>query len=185
MHKLSRKALLITLCLLPSMATAAIYKYVDENGVTRYTDQPPVSKPAATVDIKPPRQLTPAELEQKKANDEVLESKKLLEEANRKMDVLKEEQAHKERIRQQEEANKKFTGCKLAEQLKTVSEGKALTQKLIDSASSKNYSTWRQPSGWVSTSILSYEPVCGNQTRYTITINDANFVWALKRDIAR
>lgn len=185
MHKLSRKALLIALCLLPSVATAAVYKYVDENGVTRYTDQPPANKPASKVDIKAPRQLTPAELEQKKANDEVLESKKLLDEANRKMDELKEEQARQERIRQQEEDNKKFTGCKLAEQLKTVSEGKSITQKLIDSASSNNFSTWRQPGGWVSTRILSYEPVCGNQTRYTITINDANFVWALKRDIAR
>jgi len=177
--------LLLILCLLPTVAGAEIYKYTDENGRTRYSDRPPVNGKSATVDIKPPRQLTPAELKQKKANDEVLESKKLLDEANRKMDALKEERARQERIRQQEEANRKFTGCKLAEQLKAVSEGKALTQKLIDSASSKNYSSWRQPGGWVGTRILSYEPVCGNQTRYTITINDANYVWALNRDIAR
>lgn len=185
MHKLSRKALLIALCLLPSVATAAVYKYVDENGVTRYTDQPPANKPASKVDIKAPRQLTPAELEQKKAEDQVKESKKLLDEANRKMDELKEEQARQERIRRQEEERKRYTGCQLADQLRAVSTGKSITQKLIDSASSKNFSSWRQPGGWVSTKVLNYDPVCGNQTRYTITINDANYVWDLKRDIVR
>lgn len=179
------KILLLALCLLPSVATAAVYKYVDENGVTRYTDQPPANKPASKVNIHAPRQLTPAEQIKQKADAEVRESQMLLDEANRKMDELKEEQARQERIREQEKANTKFTGCKLAEQLKTVSKGKPLTQKLINSASSKNYSTWDTLDSWVSTRILSYEPVCGNQTRYIITINDANYVWEIKSDIAR
>lgn len=38
---------------LPSMASAAIYKYVDKDGVTRYTDNPP-SKNAKPLNLPPP-----------------------------------------------------------------------------------------------------------------------------------
>jgi len=52
------RTLLSALCLLPLAAAAEIYKYVDDNGVTHYTDKPPVkgAKPAAL----PPLQTIPS-----------------------------------------------------------------------------------------------------------------------------
>lgn len=48
-----RTVLLMVLLTLSGTATAAIYKYVDKDGATRYTDQPP-SKNAKPLDLPPP-----------------------------------------------------------------------------------------------------------------------------------
>jgi len=52
------RPLLCALWLLPLAAAAEIYKYVDDNGVTHYTDKPPIkgAKPAAL----PPLQTIPS-----------------------------------------------------------------------------------------------------------------------------
>jgi len=47
-----RTVLLLLFLALPAAATAAIYKYVDKDGATRYTDQPP-SKNAKPMDLPP------------------------------------------------------------------------------------------------------------------------------------
>lgn len=48
-----RTVLPVVLLMLSWTATAAIYKYVDKDGITRYTDQPP-SKNAKPLDLPPP-----------------------------------------------------------------------------------------------------------------------------------
>jgi hypothetical protein len=58
--KISCKFLLLTvLAVLPQTALAEIYKYVDENGVTRYTDKPP-SKDAKPLTLPPLQTYTGA-----------------------------------------------------------------------------------------------------------------------------
>jgi hypothetical protein len=58
--KISCKFLLLTaLVVLPQTALAEIYKYVDENGVTRYTDKPP-SKDAKPLTLPPLQTYTGA-----------------------------------------------------------------------------------------------------------------------------
>lgn len=182
------KILLLALCLLPSVAGAEIYKYTDENGRTRYSDHPPANGKATKLDVRRPGAepvKTQEQIDLEEQAKALARERSILKQRNDKALAEQEERERQARIRAQEEADRKFTGCKLAEQLKTVSKGKPLTQKLINSASSKNYSTWDTLDSWVSTRILSYEPVCGNQTRYIITINDANYVWEIKSDIAR
>lgn len=48
----ARAGLLLLLAALPLAAMAEIYKYVDQNGVTRYTDKPP-NKQATPVELPP------------------------------------------------------------------------------------------------------------------------------------
>lgn len=167
-------ATLLALGLAPLAAQAAVYKYVDENGVMRYTDVPPVSQPVSEVQI---RDAGP------RAPDARPSGGTLDIEAGR-VRVL-EEKEKEERIRQQEAAAQKYTSCALANQLRAVGMGNQLSKRLIDSASGTRHSTWRQVGGRTETRVLSYEPVCGNSTRYTITINNANYVWDISREIAR
>ena len=53
----TRFLILLTLIALPLAAAAEIYKYVDQDGVVRYTDKPP-SKDARPMDLPPPQTYT-------------------------------------------------------------------------------------------------------------------------------
>lgn len=62
---------LMTAALLPFAVTAEIYKYVDSNGVVRYTDKPP-SQDAKPLELPAPQTYTSAESSSADENESIL-----------------------------------------------------------------------------------------------------------------
>ena len=61
-------SVLLSWLILASLAQAAMYKWVDDQGVTRYSQHPPSDRPAETL-VPPPRPNTDAAAAQKKLEE--------------------------------------------------------------------------------------------------------------------
>lgn len=185
---MNNKMLLLILCLLPSVATAEIYKYTDENGITRYSDKPPVNKNATTIDVKKPVPApakTPEQIELEKQAEALAKERAIFKEHNDKAIADREEREHQAKIRAQEEANSKFSGCKLADQLKFLRQGGTAPDRLLKSANDIKHEVHGSGIHSKSVKVYVYNPVCGNQTRYRVATNYDNFVLSKESIIER
>lgn len=76
-------ALVISFC-----ASAEIFKWVDENGQTHYSEQPPANRPAEQIDVPPPPAIDP---EQAQEEVDALIKKQQEEESERQLEQQKAE----------------------------------------------------------------------------------------------
>ena len=84
-------ALAISFC-----ASAEIFKWVDENGQTHYSEQPPAGRAAEQIDVPPPPAIDP---EQAQEEVDALIKKQEEEESERQLEQQKaEEEARKQAI---------------------------------------------------------------------------------------
>ncbi len=82
---MKRLLILVVACALAPVASAELYKYVDKNGKTVYTDQPPPDAQAKQIHAPPPAPAAPAKTftardkEQQKAREETRDKEKKAE----------------------------------------------------------------------------------------------------------
>lgn len=188
-------ALVLILFCSIGVADAGVYKYKDQDGVTRYSDVPPFVDGADVTVLK----IKNNQLEQKvndleRSLDEIsednrdskqkinaLEEKhKLLEEQNQKQKSIIENQENKIKALNDQDKKEKFesknklSGCKLADELRFVSKSKKLEHLVKNSADSQSEGALYSDSidgGFVGSTFNHYvfNPICQNQTQYTIS----------------
>lgn len=193
------------------LANAGVYKYKDQDGVTRYSDVPPFLDGADVTVLK----LKNNQLEQKvndlegaldeirednrdskqKIND-LEEKHKLLEEQNQKQRSIIENQENKIKALNDKdkkakfESDSKLSGCKLADELRFVSKSKKLEELVKKSADSQSEGALYSNSidgGFVGSTFNHYvfNPVCQNQTQYTISTDAFGNVVEINKKIVR
>lgn len=103
---IKRLCLLSAALMLSFSVHAQIYKWVDENGQTHYSQQPPESGQAETVDVPPPPPIAPEQ-----ARDEVqelIDQQQAAEQAEQEAQQQAQQEAEQEAIRQE--------NCRIAQQ---------------------------------------------------------------------
>lgn len=203
-------ALVLILFYSTGVANAGVYKYKDQDGVTRYSDVPPFVDGSDVTVLK----IKNNQLE-KKVNDlessldeirednrdskqkinDLEEKHKLLEEQNQKQKSIIENQENKikalnDQDKKNFESKSKLSGCKLADELRFVSKSKKLEQLVKNSADSKSEGALYSDSidgGFVGSTFNHYvfNPVCQNQTQYTISTDAFGNVIEINKKIVR
>jgi hypothetical protein len=87
-------------------AHAQIYKWVDENGQTHYSQQPPVTGEAQQIDVPPPPPVDPEAAQQEV--DELIEQQEAAEQAEQEAREQAQQEAEQQAIREE--------NCRIARQ---------------------------------------------------------------------
>lgn len=95
-----RKVCLLTVALLLSFSVnAQIYKWVDDNGQTHYSQEPPASGEAQQMDVPPPPPIDPDEAQ--KEVDDLIEQQQAAEKAQQEAEKEAQQEAEQEAIKQE------------------------------------------------------------------------------------
>lgn len=101
-----RLCLVMTALLLSFSVNAQIYKWVDENGQTHYSQTPPASGEAQQVDVPPPPPVDPEQAQEEV--DALIEQQQAAEQAEQEARQKAEEEAEQQAIREE--------NCRIARQ---------------------------------------------------------------------
>jgi len=103
---LKQLCLVLATLLVSVSVHAEIYKWVDENGQTHYSQQPPASGEAQVVDVPPPPPIDPDTAQEEV--DQLIEQQQAAEEAEQEAQQQAEEEAAQQAIREE--------NCRIARQ---------------------------------------------------------------------